>query len=90
MKRKDALIRPIGIGQKLAQRVGIFERAGIQGLESVSFIDGADRGQDLPLGAEVASPTVNEASRAAGFGADGRVGHGPALSRCGGGAQDVD
>ena len=75
LQGEDALVGPVGVGQELAERVGVFEGAGVQRLEAVALIDRRHGGQDPPLGGEVAGAAVDEAARRAGFGAGG-VGHG--------------
>ena len=39
LKRKDAFVRPVGVGQELAQRIRVLERPGLQGLEAIALID---------------------------------------------------
>jgi hypothetical protein len=78
LQGEDALVGTVGVGQELAERIGIFEGAGVEGLEPVAFIDGGDLGQDLALGGQVASAAVVETARSAGLGA-GSVGHGARL-----------
>ena len=56
---EDALVRPVGVGQEFAQRIGILERAGIQRLEALALVDLGLGGQDLALGGQVAGAPVD-------------------------------
>ena len=42
LEREHAFVRPVLIGQELAERVGIFDRGRLHRLEAVEFIDGAN------------------------------------------------
>jgi hypothetical protein len=86
LQGEHALVRPVRVGQELAQRIGVLERRRLQGLEAIALVHRRHGGEDLPLGHQVAGATVDEASRAAGLGT-GSVGHGAALSGCRAGAQ---
>ena len=68
---KDALVRTVGVGQELAQSVGIFECARLQRLEAPALIDLGHPLDQPALGDQVTAASVGEPTRIAGFGAGG-------------------
>ena len=42
LQREHALVRPVGIGQELAERIGIFEQRRLDRIEAVALVDFAD------------------------------------------------
>ena len=62
---EDTLIGAVRVGQELAQSVGIFEGAGVEGLEAIGLIDTRHRLQDAPLDAQGAATAVLEPARRA-------------------------
>ena len=49
LEREHTDIRPVGVGQELAQRIGELEGPGVQRLEAVALIDLRNRRQELRL-----------------------------------------
>ena len=82
LEGEDALVGTVGVGQELAQGVGVFEGAGLQGLEAVGFIDGRHGLQNAALGADrVGPPIIKTAWRARAGPRGGVAGHAAALTR---------
>jgi hypothetical protein len=69
LKREDPLVRPVGVGQELAQSVGVLERRCLQRLEPPALIDLRHLAHDAALGGQVATAPVGEAAGIAGEGA---------------------
>ncbi len=82
LQSENADIRPVGVGQELAQGIGIFEGGRLQGFETEVLID-LGHGRDQPaLDGDLARAFIGKAARRAGFGAEGRFGgfaHAPRL-----------
>ena len=77
LQGEHALVGTVGIRQELAERIGIFEGRGVQGLEPVGLIDRRDPGQQGPLRPQIPGAAILEPPRGAGFGTeDFGVGHG--------------
>jgi hypothetical protein len=56
-------IGTVGIGQELAQRVGVFEGAAVELLEAIALIDRRNRAQNFRLPSQVAGTAVGETTR---------------------------
>ena len=83
LKGKHALVRAVLIRQKLAQRIGVFDKGGFHRLETEALVDGADLAHHLFGCADIGRRTVGEATRQAGLQLLGLfllVGHGGAGS----------
>ena len=74
LEREHALVRPILVGQKLAERVGIFDERRLDRLEPIERVDLADLGDHRFGGGEIAGVAVCESARQRGAGAGGNVG----------------
>ncbi len=69
LERKHALVRAVLVGQKLAERVGVFKSRRVQRLEPVALIDGADFLRHLRHRAQLVRLDIPHAFGKAGFGA---------------------
>jgi len=61
------LVRPVLIGQELAERIGIFKGGRVQRLEPVALIDGADLLRHVRDGAQLLRLDISHALWQAGF-----------------------
>jgi hypothetical protein len=78
-QREDAFVGAVGVRQELAERIGVFERPGLQRLEAPTLIDAADGRQDGAFGGHVAGAAIDETAGRAGHGSFGwSLGHGRA------------
>ena len=75
LEREHALVRPILVGQKLAERVGVFDERRLDRLEPVERVDLADPGDHRFGGGEIAGVAISKSARQRGAGAGGNVGH---------------
>ncbi len=66
-ERKDTFVRPVLVGQELAERVGIFDERGLDRLETIALVDAADARHHALGGADVGRRTVDKAARQARF-----------------------
>jgi hypothetical protein len=68
LKRKNALVGPVLVGQELAERVRILDGRRLQRLEAVALEDLADGGQHAVPGADVVRAEIEKplGSRAVG------------------------
>ena len=76
LEGEHALVRPVLVGQELAERVGIFDGRRLQRLEAVGLEHPADGVEHLPARADLARGNVEEALRQAGLGAGVLLAHG--------------
>ena len=67
LEREHAFVRPVLVGQELAERVGIFDRRRLNRLEAVALEDHTDRFHHVPGGGDLGRSAVGEAARQAGF-----------------------
>ena len=74
LEREHALVRPVLVGQKLAERVGVFDERRLDRLEAVERVDLADLGDHRFSGGEIACVAVCKSARQRGAGARGNVG----------------
>jgi hypothetical protein len=92
LQGEDALVRPVRVGQELAECIGVLERPCLQRLEAPALVDAADGGQDGALGHHVAGAAVDEAARSPRLGSAqvrlGGLAHARALSGCSGVTQE--
>jgi len=63
LQRKHAGVRPVGIGQEFAERVGIFERRGLDRLETIRLVDPPNGGEHVRLGAQIVGGPIDKAAR---------------------------
>ncbi len=73
LKREDADIGPVRIGQELAERVGIFESRSLQGLEAVRLVHSRHGVDDAAFDRDRLAALVGKAARRARFGTEGLV-----------------
>ena len=66
-QREHALIRAVIIGQKLAQRIGIFKRRCVQSLKAVSLINSRDGVQHMVLQVQLITRHISKPTRRARF-----------------------
>ena len=76
LEREHALVRPVLVGQKLAERVGIFDERRLHRLEPIERIHFANFGHHRFGGGDVACVAVGESARQHGAYAAGHVGFG--------------
>ena len=76
LEREHALVRPVLIGQELAERVGIFDERRLGRLEAIELIDRADFRHHRLGGGDVGGVPVDEPARQGGADAGGSVGFG--------------
>ena len=69
LQREHPRVGAVGVGQELAQRIGIFERPGLQLLEAERLIDPRHGGEDAPLPPDRAGATILKSARRARAGA---------------------
>ena len=67
LKRKDAFVWPILVGQELAEGVGIFDRRCLHWLKAIALEYDADRLDHVASGRDLGRPAVGKAARQAGF-----------------------
>ena len=67
LEREHAFVRPVLVGQELAERVGVFDRRRLHRLEAVALEHHADRFHHVAGGGDLGRPAVGEAARQAGF-----------------------
>src|SRR5262249_50504533 len=65
LEREHALVRPVLVGQKFSQRVGIFDRRRLQRLEAVALVDRADLVEHAPRGRDLGAAAIGEPARPA-------------------------
>ena len=82
LEREHALVRPVLVGQELAERVGVFDRRRLHRLEAVALIDVADGVGHAPGRRDLGRPAVGETARQARLQLVGFVGHDRATSSC--------
>ena len=66
LKREDAFVRPVGIGQELAERIGEFEGGRLDRREPISFVDPPYGGEHRLLGPQIGRLAIDEAARQTG------------------------
>ncbi len=76
LEREHAFVRPVLVGQELAERVGIFDQRRLDRLETVELIDLADPRHHRLGGGDVGGVPVDEPARQGGADAGGSVGFG--------------
>ncbi len=88
LEREHALVRPVQVGQELAERVGVFDLRRLDRIEAVALIDGADRLDHAPRRRDFGRPAVGEPARQACLQLVGFFGHmfGQISGICGGGS----
>jgi hypothetical protein len=74
LEREHALVGPVEIGQKLAERVRVFDERRFQRLEPIQLVDLPDALQHAVGRGEIADVAVGEAARKTGLEAVG-LGH---------------
>ena len=82
LEREHALVRPVLVGQELAERVGEFHRRRFHRLEAVALVDGADFVDHRARRGDLGGPAIVQPARQARFeflGFFGFFGHGAAL-----------
>ena len=67
LKREDAFVGTIGVGQKLAESVDIFERAGVEGIEAPALVNRADGIHEPAFSGDDCRCPVRKAPRFTGF-----------------------
>ena len=67
-QRENAFIRPVGIGQKLAQRIGIFKGGSVQRIKAIALIDIRYGGNHALLQHKLRARHIAEPARHARFG----------------------
>ncbi len=73
LKREDADIGPVRIGQELAERIGIFEGRRLQGLEAVRLVDRRHGIDDAAFDRDRLAALVGKAAWRTRFGTKGLV-----------------
>ena len=66
-EREHALVRPVLVGQELAERLGVFDQRGLDRLEAVALVDAADARHHALGGADVRRRAVDQPARQPGL-----------------------
>ena len=67
LEGEDALVGPVLIGQEFSQRLGQFNRRGLDRVKTVKLVSGADRRQHGVGGGDLGGAAIDEAARQARF-----------------------
>jgi hypothetical protein len=63
LQAEHARVGPVGVGQELAQRLGVFEQRGFDGVETIALVDRLDLADHLVDSRDVRGQTVLKAPR---------------------------
>src|SRR5262249_36565797 len=78
LEREHTLVRPVLVGQKLSQRIGIFDRRRLQRLEAIALVDPANLLEHTPRSGNLGAAAIGKPARQARLelvGFIGLVGH---------------